>query len=66
MILALHVKIQILINAYNAMYQITVKNNLMETLMVNVYAILAILMMDQIIYVSNAIIVGKIKLNNNN
>ena len=48
------------------MYQITVKNNLMETLMVNVYAILAILMMDQIIYVSNAIIVGKIKLNNNN
>ena len=48
------------------MYQITVKNNLMETLMVNVYAILAILMMDQIIYFSNAIIVGKIKLNNNN
>ena len=41
------------------MHQITVKKNLMETIMANVYAMLAILMMDQIIYASNVIIVGK-------
>ena len=48
-----------MINALNAMHQITVKNTLMEMIMVNVYAMLAILMMTQIIYARNAIIVGK-------
>ena len=59
MILALHVKILILINALNAMLQISVKENLMGIYMVNVFVKMVIMMMAQIIYANHAIIVGK-------
>ena len=59
MILALHVKILILINALNAMLQISVKENLMGIYMMNVFVKMVIMMMVQIIYANHAIIVGK-------
>ena len=55
----MHVKILILINALNAMLQISVKENLMEIYMVNVFVKMVIMMMAQIIYANHAIIVGK-------
>ena len=60
--LALNAKIKIMINALNAISQINEKKNLMEMHMENAYVILDIMMMAQIIYAYNAIIVGnKIK-----
>ena len=46
-------------NALNARPQINEKKNLMEMHMENAYVILDIMMMAQIIYAYNAIIVGK-------
>ena len=46
-------------NALNAISQINEKKNLMEMHMENAYVILDIMMMAQIIYAYNAIIVGK-------
>ena len=48
-----------MINALNVMLQISVKENLMEIYMVNVFAKMVIMMMVQIIYANHAIIVGK-------
>ena len=45
-------------NALNAISQINEKKNLMEMHMDNAYVILDIMMMAQIIYAYNAIIVG--------
>ena len=59
MILALHAKMLILINALNVMLQIIVKENLMGIYMVNVFAKMVIMMMVQIIYANHAIRVGK-------
>ena len=56
--IVLNAKIRILINALNAMLQIIVKKILMEILTENAYAIMAIMMMAQIIHANSVIIVG--------
>ena len=48
-----------MMNALNAISQINGKNNLIKMHLENAYVILDIMMMAQIIYAYNAIIVGK-------
>ena len=48
-----------MINVFNVILRIIVKQNLMETFMGNAYVMMDIMMMDKIIYVSSALIFGK-------
>ena len=56
--LVLTVKLRILINVFNAMLQIIVKQNLMEILMENAYAMMDTMMIKKINYASSALIFG--------
>ena len=57
LILALHVKILILINALNAMLRICVKKNLMKIYMVNVFVVMIIMILE-INYVNSVLVFG--------